>query len=131
MKYIERGILVMNVYDQAHELARTLKQSEEYQALLKVRERLDQDPNNREMLVDFRKHQWEIEEERALGKEVPDERVNQMEQLAKLVSLNPTLKDYLSVEFVFARLMTDVQKILSDSLSEWFDAAEDMFNPQD
>jgi len=121
----------MNAYDRAHELARALKESDEYRALKEARQRLEADPTNKEMLLEFRRGQWELEAERALGKEVDEQKVKRLEQLAELVNHNPTLRDYLGAEFRFARLMTDVQKILADALTEWYEAAADLFGKEE
>ncbi|HHV34771.1 MAG TPA: YlbF family regulator, partial [Syntrophomonadaceae bacterium] len=50
----------MNLYDDAHKLARALKESEEYQGLLKARKQLGSDTKNKEMLLEFRRLQWEM-----------------------------------------------------------------------
>ncbi len=116
----------MNAYDQAHELARTLKASEEYRVFLDARKRLETDPKNKEMLDDLRRLQWEMEMAQAMGKEVDEAKKTQASQLIQLVNLNPTLKDYLGAEYRFAQLMADIQKILADALNEWFSAAGDI-----
>lgn len=121
----------MNAYDQAHELAHALKASDEYQAFLASRKQLEADPKNKEMLNDLRRLQWEMETNRALGKEADEVKTKQAEQLVQLVNLNPTLRDYLSTEYRFAQLMSDIQKILSDALNEWFKAAGDVFEKMD
>lgn len=117
----------MNVYDEAHNLARMLKISDEYRNLLDAKKQLDADAKNKEMLNDLRRLQWEVETDRALGKEVDAAKQQRLEQLFQLVSFNPALKDYMSAEYRFARMMGDVQKILSDALSEWFAIAGDIF----
>ncbi|MGD0154303.1 MAG: YlbF family regulator [Thermacetogeniaceae bacterium] len=117
----------MNAYDQAHELARTLKASDEYRVFLDSRKQLEADPKNKEMLDDLRRLQWEMEMAQAMGKEVDEAKQKQAGQLVQLVTLNPTLKDYLGAEYRFAQLMADVQKILADALTEWFSAAGDIF----
>ncbi len=116
----------MNAYDEAHNLARVLKTSEEYRNLLDAKKQLDADPKNKEILNDLRRMQWEFETDRVLEKEVDAAKQQRMEQLFQLVSLNPTLKDYMGAEYRFARLMGDIQKILADALSEWFAAAEEI-----
>lgn len=121
----------MNVYDCAHELARALRESDEYRALKEARSRLEADPTNKGMLLEFRRWQWELEAERALGKEVDEQKVKRLQQLAELVNNNPTLREYLAVEFRFARLMTDIQKILSDALTEWSEFASEFFGKHD
>ncbi|MGB9792828.1 MAG: YlbF family regulator [Thermacetogeniaceae bacterium] len=115
----------MNVYDTAHALARALRDCEEYRALKEAKDRLEADPVNKEMLLEFRRRQWEIEADQALGKEVDEEKLKRVRQLGELVNNNPTLREYLAAEFRFARLMRDIQKILADALSEWSELASE------
>jgi cell fate (sporulation/competence/biofilm development) regulator YlbF (YheA/YmcA/DUF963 family) len=109
----------VNVYDCAYELARALKESEEYKKLLEARARVDADPKNKQMFLDFRKCQWEIQKAKALGKDVDENQLRRFEQLADLVNLNPVVKELIAAEFRFSRLMADIQKILVSTLSEW------------
>lgn len=120
----------MNVYDRAYELARALKKSDEYRALLEARARVEEDPKNKEMLLEFKKRQLKIQKERLLGREVDEAELRRLEQLSELVNLNPTLKEFLSAEFRFTRLMGDIQKILSEPLSEWLQMTEEMFRSE-
>jgi len=120
----------MNIYDRAHELARALKKSEEYQALLEARARVEEDPKNKQMLLEFKRCQWEIQKGRVLGKEIDEAQLRRLEQLSGLVNLNPTLKDFLNAEFRLTRLIGDIQKILSEPFSEWVQMAEEMFGDE-
>jgi cell fate (sporulation/competence/biofilm development) regulator YlbF (YheA/YmcA/DUF963 family) len=108
----------LNAYDQAHELARSLKTSGEYEA----------DPKNREMLNEMQRLQWELEMDKVMGKEVAVDKKQRMQQVSELVNLNQTLKDHLGAEYRFGQLMADVQKILADALSEWFKDAGDVLS---
>ena len=115
----------MNAYDQAHELARSLKDSSEYRAWMDSRKQLEADPKNKEMLNEMRRLQWELEMDRAMGRETDADKKQRMQQVSELINLNPTLRDHLGAEYRFAQLMSDVQKILADALNEWFkDAGE-------
>ncbi len=113
----------MNLYDDAHKLARALKESEEYQGLLKARKQLGSDTKNKEMLLEFRRLQWEMEKSRVLQQEVDEITSRRMEQLNELVGANQTIQQYLMAEYRFGRIMADIQKILSEALSDWFEAA--------
>ncbi len=109
----------MNVYDLAHQLARALRRSEEYQKFLEARSRVEADPKNKEMLRDYRKSQWEFQKARLLGRELGEEEKERVRRLAELVNLNPTLQELFSCEMRFARLVADIQKILVDAIPEW------------
>jgi cell fate (sporulation/competence/biofilm development) regulator YlbF (YheA/YmcA/DUF963 family) len=118
---------MMNAYDQAHELARALKDSGEYRSWLDSRNQIEADPKNKEMLNEMRRLQFELEMDRAMGRETDADKKRRMQQVSELINLNPTLRDHLGSEYRFAQLMSDVQKILADALNEWFkDAGEIM-----
>ncbi|MDD2556286.1 MAG: YlbF family regulator [Syntrophaceticus sp.] len=113
----------MNHYDYAHNLARSLKESEEYQAMLKAKEKMEADPKNKEMLREYRKFQWEMQKAQALQEEIDEVTKRRMAQLGDLVAANSAIQDYLMAEYRFGQVMMDIQKILSDSLAEWFKIA--------
>jgi cell fate (sporulation/competence/biofilm development) regulator YlbF (YheA/YmcA/DUF963 family) len=46
-----------------------------------------------------------------------------MAQLGDLVGANSAIQGYLMAEYRFGQVMMDIQKILSDSLAEWFKIA--------
>jgi cell fate (sporulation/competence/biofilm development) regulator YlbF (YheA/YmcA/DUF963 family) len=114
---------IMNHYDYAHNLARALKESEEYQAMLKAKEQMEADPKNKEMLLEFRKFQWEMQKSQALQEEIDEVTKRRMAQLGDLVGANSAIQGYLMAEYRFGQVMMDIQKILSDSLAEWFKIA--------
>ena len=60
----------MNPYDHAHNLARALKESSEYRGLLEAKKKLEADPKNKEMLLDFRRCQWEMEKPKPFKKKL-------------------------------------------------------------
>ncbi|HEU4963245.1 MAG TPA: YlbF family regulator [Bacilli bacterium] len=108
----------MNPYDKAHELARALRESSEYKALLEQKGRVDQDPVAKKMLDDFRHRQWELETRRIMGEEITDTDREQMEKLAQAVQLNAVLSEYLQAEYRFGIVYSDVHKILGDAVKE-------------
>lgn len=120
----------MNVYDHAHTLARALKQSEEYQGLLEAKKKLEADPKNKEMLLDFRRCQWDAQKARALGEEVDEVTQRRFQQLAELVGANPVVQAYLGAEYRFGQIMVDLQKILAGALAEWFESNAEVFGDQ-
>lgn len=120
----------MNVYDHAHNLARALKQSEEYQGLLEAKKKLEADPENKEMLLDFRRCQWDVQKARALDEEVDEVTQRRFQQLAELVGANPIVQGYLGAEYRFGQIMVDLQKILAGALAEWFESNAEVFGDQ-
>lgn len=110
----------MDIYDQAYALARTIQESEEYQKYTEARENLQKDEKNALMLQEFRRRQLEIQIAQMSGEEM-DSSVEQLESIYQTMSLNPVVNEFLTAEYRFARVMTDVQKILGEALDLWID----------
>lgn len=108
----------MNIYDVAHQLAKELNASEDYQSYVLAKNKVKEDAANTKMLADFQMKQFEIQQYQILGQEVSQEKQAELERLYSLVSLNPVIKDYLEAEFKFSRMMNDIQKILSEAVKE-------------
>ncbi|KKM12297.1 hypothetical protein SY88_03825 [Clostridiales bacterium PH28_bin88] len=111
----------MSAYDRAHELARDLSRTEEYRNYVESKTKLEQDQKNVEMLEQFRHQQWEVQMAQVAGQEVDEAKVQQLEKLYQVLSLNPIINEFLNAEYRFARLMADIQKILADAVPAWFD----------
>lgn len=110
----------MIAYDKAHELAKSLSQSDEYKVFRKAKNNLEQNQENVQMLQDFRRKQLEIQMAHISGEEIDEEYIKQTEKLYELLSMNPSINEYLNAEYRLSRMMSDVQKIIGDAVSEWF-----------
>ncbi|HZW82892.1 MAG TPA: YlbF family regulator [Candidatus Deferrimicrobium sp.] len=108
----------MNPYDIAHQLATALNTSEEYRAFLAAKEKVKTDAANTKMLADFQLKQFELQQLQMLGQEISQDKQQELERSYSLLSLNPSIKEYLEAEFRFSRLINDVQKILADGIQE-------------
>jgi cell fate (sporulation/competence/biofilm development) regulator YlbF (YheA/YmcA/DUF963 family) len=108
----------MNPYDIAHQLATALNTSEEYRAFIAAKEKVKTDTANTKMLADFQLKQFELQQLQMLGQEISQDKQQELERSYSLLSLNPSIKEYLEAEFRFSRLINDVQKILADGIQE-------------
>ena len=75
----------MNPYDQAHALARALKDSEEYREYTRLKAVAYDDNTNKTLLDEYKRLQF-----------------------------NPDVSAYLMAEFRFQRMLSDIFKILAD-----------------
>lgn len=109
----------MQVYDRAHELARELSRSSEYNDFRLAKAKLESNATNVDMLRDFRRRQLALEMAVLSGKEPDPADKKALEESHRIISLNPTITAYLEAEQRLARLLADIQKILIDALPEW------------
>jgi cell fate (sporulation/competence/biofilm development) regulator YlbF (YheA/YmcA/DUF963 family) len=114
----------MNAYDKAHELARALRESEEFRTLAEKKKQVDADPQAKKILDDFRRRQWELETRRLMGEEITEDDRQAMQKLQDAIQLHQTLREYLEVEYRFSVLYSDIHRILGDAVREVVNAPE-------
>jgi len=104
----------MNPYDQAHALARALKESEEYREYARLKEVAYEDDTNRALLDEYKRLQFRLQGKLAAGDSLPGEESQRLAQIGALLQFNPDVSAYLMAEFRFQRMLSDIFKILAD-----------------
>lgn len=118
----------MNIYDEAHALARSIQNAEEMKRLVAAKEALVKDQAAEKMVRDFMRLQMQMEYARITGEEKESER-EELQKLAVLVENNRLAAEYLQAFGRWQRTAMDVQKIIGDAMRggmlEWDLPAED------
>ena len=111
----------MNAYDKGHELARVLKESDEFKALGIARRSLDTDAAARDMVKDFLRKQMEMQLEVMSGKAEAKEKEAALQKMAELLAMNTRAREYITAHFRFQKVMTDIYKMIGDAVGEGLD----------
>ena len=104
----------MNPYDQAHALARALKESEEYREYMRLKETAYDDGTNKALLDEYKRLQFRMQAKLAAGESMPGEDMQRLQQIGTLLQFNPDVSAFLMAEFRFQRMLSDIFKILAD-----------------
>ena len=104
----------MNPYDQAHELARALKESEEYREYQRLKTVAYEESTNKALLDEYKKLQFRMQARLAAGDNMPEDDFRRLQQIGALLQFNPDVSAYLMAEFRFQRMLSDIFKILAD-----------------
>ena len=104
----------MNVYDQAHELARSMKQSEEYIEYMRLKEKAYEDGTNKALLDEYKRLQYQMQLAVAAGRRMEEDDLQRMQKIAALLQFNPDASAFLLAEFRFQKMLADIYKILAD-----------------
>lgn len=104
----------MNPYDQAHALARSLKDSEEYREYNRLKQIAYEDATNKALLDEYKKLQFRMQTKMATGESMPQDDLQRLQQIGTLLQFNPDVSAFLMAEFRFQRMLTDIFKILAD-----------------
>ena len=104
----------MNPYDQAHALARSLKESEEYREMIRLRELAYESDTNRTLLEEYKRLKFRMQAKMASGETMPEEDYQRLQQIGTLLQFNQDVSAFLLAEFRFQRMLSDIFKILAD-----------------
>ena len=105
----------MNPYDQAHALARTIRESEEYREMNRLKEIARQDETNRALLDEYKRLQFRVQAKAAAGETMPEADFQRLQQIGTLLQFNSDVSAYLLAEFRFQRMLSEIFRILADT----------------
>jgi len=105
----------VNIYDKAHELARLIKETDEYKEYSAIMNEVYEDEQNKRMINDYKKLNFELQTMIMSGKEVPPEQEDKLKKLGEVLQFNPKITEYFAKEFRFNTLVSDLYKIIGDA----------------
>ena len=112
------------VYDTANQLAKELKQSEEYRTFKKLREQVTENDTTKSLLTEYHRLQIKAQAAAVSGNK-DDEALEKLQKIGELLQLNKEASDYLLAEFRLNRMLGDVYKILAEAIDVDLSALED------
>lgn len=108
----------MNIYDTVNQLAQEIKKSDEYNNLKKAKEIISLNPDLNIKIKEFEKARYNSQVKiMQTGETDEKELANMQKMYAKLIE-NEEAKKYLDAEAKFNILMTDINKIIGDSIKD-------------
>lgn len=106
----------MNVYEEAHNLTRAIKESNEYKEFHRIEDKLNEDPELSKAIEDFNRRQFEIQTKILSGEINQADMMNQMQGMMTMLQGKPIAAEYLEAQARFSMMIKDVYEILSDAL---------------
>ena len=108
----------MYVYDQANELAKSLKESKEYLEYKKAKEEVKSVQELKEKIDEFEKIRYETQVLALQGEEQSEEKMKKLQELYQILMQNPKVKDYFDIEVRFNVMLADVNKIIGEAVKD-------------
>ena len=108
----------MNVYDNANELARAMRESHEFKKLKEATAALAKDEGAKKMVDEFLALNQEAEIAKYQGKEPAKETTEKISKLYSILSLNSDVMQYLNSFMRFQMMLADVTNSIQDVVKE-------------
>ncbi|MEG0918327.1 MAG: YlbF family regulator [Anaerovoracaceae bacterium] len=104
----------MNVYEEAHNLERAIKESDEYKRYIEAKNRVNEKPELKNMMDDFQKKQIEMQSRQMLGQGDISELMAEVTRLSAIVMQDPIAAEYLQCQMRFSIMIKDVYEIINN-----------------
>lgn len=105
----------MNVYEEAHNLARAIKESHEFLEFERVRKEVEKNPELSAKLADLEQKQMELQAKQMTGESTGD-MASQLQSMFQFIAAEPLASEYLQTSARFGIMMKDVYEILADAM---------------
>lgn len=107
----------MNVYNEAHNLAKAIKECDELKQYVALKKKIDANEELAQAIADFQSKQMEFQLSQMSGKEPDAEATSKIQELYAILMRDPKAAEYLQAEMRFSMMMNDVYKILSEAIA--------------
>lgn len=106
--------MLVNVHDKAHELARALKDSEEYRRYMEMKAEVSKNEELSKMINDFQDKNMAAQMQQMTTGQPPQDMMAQVQSLYQILMADPMAAQYLQAEMAFTQLVADVYGILGE-----------------
>ena len=107
----------MYVYDQANNLAKSIKESKEYLEYKKAKEDLKSNPEMKAKIDEFEKIRYDVQVMSFQG-EQDEEKQRKLQQMYQILMQDAKIKEFFDIEVRFNIMLADVNKIISESVKD-------------
>ncbi|MCR6097034.1 YlbF family regulator [Salipaludibacillus agaradhaerens] len=109
-----------NPYDKANELARELKESEEFTKLRNLHNEVNNDEVAKRMLDNFRQVQMELQQKQMQGEQISEEEIQSAQKQFELVQQHDVISKLMEEEQRMSQMVGELNKIITEPLEELY-----------
>jgi len=106
----------MNVYDEANNLAKALKESNEYKTFLEAKIKLEKDADKYDMAKDYMRKQMEVQSMQMMGQELSEEQISSYNTLANTIMGIPEIAEFFQAQMYFSVIFQDITDIIAKAV---------------
>ncbi len=108
----------MNVYDKTHELARAIKESEEYKEYKEIKKIVYEDLRLKDKVDEFEKIRYEEQLLAIQGEKQDEEKMKKLQELYEILVKEPEVKNFFDKQVRFNVMIADVNKIIGEAIKD-------------
>ena len=106
----------MNVYDEAHSLAKAIKESNEFREFDRIRQAVDADKETSDMLKELTELQMQLQTLQITGQQPDKDLFARFQSLSTMAMTKPLAAQYLQAQMALATMVNDVFGIIGEAI---------------
>jgi cell fate (sporulation/competence/biofilm development) regulator YlbF (YheA/YmcA/DUF963 family) len=106
----------MNVYDEAHNLAKAIKESNEFKEFDRIRKEVDDDKETSDMLKELTELQVQLQTAQMVGQQPEKDVFARFQSLNTMAMTKPLAMQYMQAQYALATMMNDVFGIVGEAI---------------
>ena len=108
----------MKVYDEVNNLAKAIRESQEYLEYKEIKNELFADPDMKKKVEEFEKIRYEEQLLAMQGEEQSSEKMKKLQELYEILVKNEKVKEFFDKEVRFNVMMADVNKTIGEAIKD-------------
>ena len=108
---------MQNVYDLAHELARSLKETDQFKDYASLTKKMDQEPQLKSMMDDFQAKSMTLQAQMMTGQEQDAELLAQVQSLYGIVMSDPAASAFMQAQLALSQIVSDIYQIIGEAVN--------------
>ena len=107
---------MQNVYDLAHELVRSLKETDQFKDFMDAQKALRANEQISAMMDDFQQKSMEFQTKTMMGQEPDPDALDQIQKLYAIVMSDPLASAYFNAQLQLQTIIADIYKIIGEAV---------------
>lgn len=112
--------MAINLFEAAQELEKNIRESEEFQQLQQRYTELNEDETAKNLFLNFRNIQMELQQKQMMGEPISDEEVQNAQQVVAVVQQNEKIVALMEAEQRMSGIITEINKVVMKPLEELY-----------
>lgn len=108
---------MQNVYDIAHDLARSLKETDQFKDYVSLKNKIDQEPSLKAMMDDFQQKSMALQAQIMTGQEQDAELMAQVQSLYGIVMSDPAAAGFMQAQMALSQIVSDIYQIIGEAVN--------------
>ncbi|SDN12446.1 YlbF family regulator [Bacillus sp. OK048] len=110
----------VNLYDAAHTLEKSIRQSDEYKHLQQMYLEVNADPAAKNMFDNFRQIQMNLQQKQMMGHQLSEQEIQQAQATAALVQQNEKISRLMQAEQRMSMIIGELNQVIMKPLEELY-----------